>query len=291
MKIALVGYRKQKKFAQGVQTDEDADLLQFLKGRGLDVVTTIWNDHTVDWTDFNVIIIKSPWDYHNHLSDFLAWLESLEISGVRVLNPVEVIRWNSHKKYLQEIASRELPVIASKYLQKGEFFNEQLFNDLYTDRLVLKPCVSAGAQNTIVIDSTNYENYRDDINLLLTNEDFIAQPFVDEIEEGEWSFLFFNGVYSHCVLKTPKSGDFRVQHYHGGRISYPDPNPIHVAEAKRYIDAVGQQTLYARVDGVIVNGGFRLMELELIEPYLFFDGNEALMENYYQALLALMIQE
>lgn len=75
MKIALVGYQKQEKFAQGVQTDEDTDLLLFLKGKGLDVVATVWNDRTVDWTDFNVAIIKSPWDYHNHLSDFLAWLE------------------------------------------------------------------------------------------------------------------------------------------------------------------------------------------------------------------------
>ncbi|MFD2556219.1 ATP-grasp domain-containing protein [Sphingobacterium tabacisoli] len=291
MKIALVGYQKQEKFAQGVQTDEDTDLLLFLKGKGLDVVATVWNDRNVDWNSFNVAIIKSPWDYHNHLSDFLAWLESLESLDIRVLNPAGVIRWNSHKKYLQEIASRDLPVITSRYLQKGEVFNEQLFSDLYTDRLVLKPCVSAGAQNTIAIDSTNYENYRADINSLLTTEDLIAQPFVEEIEEGEWSFLFFNGIYSHCVLKTPKSGDFRVQHYHGGRISYPDPNPIHVAEAKRYFDAIGQQILYARVDGVVINGGFRLMELELIEPYLFFDGREALMENYYRALLALIGQQ
>ncbi|ERJ58132.1 ATP-grasp domain-containing protein [Sphingobacterium paucimobilis] len=291
MRIALVGYQKQEKFAQGVDRDEDTDLLLFLESKGLEVVTAVWNDHGVDWAAFNVVVIKSPWDYHNHLPDFLGWLDSLEAMGIRVLNPVEVIRWNSHKKYLQEIASRGLPVIVSKYLQKGENFNEQLFDDLCSDRLVLKPCVSAGAQDTIVIDRSNYEHCRDGIDLLLNKDDIIAQPFVDEIKAGEWSFLFFNGAYSHCVLKTPKSGDFRVQHYHGGHISYPTPDPIHIAEAKRYIDDLEQQILYARVDGVIVNGEFRLMELELIEPYLFFNGEESLMQNYYDALLAFVVQK
>jgi hypothetical protein len=119
MKIALVGYKKQEKFAQGVANDEDADLLNFLSKKGLNVIPVIWNDKNVDWNSFNVAIVKSPWDYHNHLSEFLNWLHELENLNVKVLNPVEIIQWNSDKKYLKDIAKKGLPVIAAEYLDKG----------------------------------------------------------------------------------------------------------------------------------------------------------------------------
>ncbi len=127
----------------------------------------------------------------------------------------------------------------------------------------------------------------DEIGLLLEEQDYMVQPFVEEIKGGEWSFLFFNDTYSHCVLKIPKQGDFRVQHQHGGSISYPEPNPLHIEQAQAYVKGLPQRTLYARVDGVIVNSSFVLMELELIEPYLFLRAENNSFENYYDALLEL----
>lgn len=98
----------------------------------------------------------------------------------------------------------------------------------------------------------------------------------------------FQRKISHCSLKTPKEGDFRVQHYHGGSISYPTPDPLHIEQAGAYLKSLSQPTLYARVDGVLIDNSFKLMELELIEPYLFLNGDNALLENYYQALVALI---
>lgn len=289
MKIAIVSYKKQEKFAQGVTNDEDADLLKFLTEKGLHVVPTIWNDETVDWSSFNVAIIKSPWDYHNHLSEFLNWLYDLEKLNVKVLNPVEIIQWNSDKKYLKDIAKNGLPVIESEYLDQGSTFDDNRFFDLFdTDQLVVKPCVSAGSQNTLTVNKSNLKERTEEIEQLLKSEDYIVQPFVEEIKNGEWSFLFFNGQYSHCSLKTPKKDDFRVQHYHGGTISYPTPNPLHIEQAGIYLKSLPQSTLYARVDGVLVNNSFKLMELELIEPYLFLNGDKNLLENYYRALMDLI---
>lgn len=288
MKIALVGYKKQEKFAQGVANDEDADLLQFLTEKGLNIVPVIWNDKDVDWSSFNVAIIKSPWDYHNHLIEFLNWLYELEKLNVKVLNPVEVIQWNSNKKYLKDIAKNGLPVIAAEYLDKGSAFSSKFFDIFGTDQLVVKPCISAGAQNTIIVNKSNLKERTEEIGQLLKTEDYIVQPFIKEIKNGEWSFIFFNSKYSHCALKKPKKDDFRVQHYHGGSISYPTPNPLHVEQAGTYLKSLPQSTLYARVDGVIVNNSFELMELELIEPYLFFNSDQKLLENYYQALIALI---
>ncbi|HCA09925.1 MAG TPA: hypothetical protein DEO71_22310 [Chryseobacterium sp.] len=288
MKIAIVGYKKQERLTQGVTNDEDADLLKFLTGKGLDVVPVIWNDENVDWTIFNVAIIKSPWDYHNHLPAFLNWLNQLEKLNIRVLNPVEIIQWNSHKKYLKDIAENGLPVIASAYIDKGSDFDGRFFDLFGTDRVVVKPCVSAGAHNTVVVTKDNLNERTEEIRRFLTTEDYMVQPFTEEIKNGEWSFLFFNGQYSHCSLKTPKQDDFRVQHYHGGSISYPTPDPIHIEQAGAYLKSLPEPTLYARVDGVLINDSFTLMELELIEPYLFLNGNVELLENYYRALMDLI---
>ncbi|MDM1553891.1 hypothetical protein PYS58_16270 [Chryseobacterium indologenes] len=284
MKITVVGYKKEARLSQGVANDEDTDLISFLKEKGLDAVPSIWNDENVDWSSFDVAIIKSPWDYHNHLNEFLNWLDHIEKMGVRVLNPVEIIKWNSDKHYLKDIADKQLPVIASEYLERGSSFENRFFDLLNADKLVVKPCVSAGAQNAVTISSDNVDERSKEINELLKEQDYIVQPFVEEIKNGEWSFLFFNGKYSHCSLKTPKQGDFRVQHYHGGSISYPTPDPLYIEQAGAYVKTLPQSTLYARVDGVLIDNTFKLMELELIEPYLFLNGDNTLLENYYRAL-------
>ncbi|KAB1231873.1 ATP-grasp domain-containing protein [Chryseobacterium viscerum] len=288
MKITIVGYKKEERLSQGVANDEDTELINFLIHKGLDVVPTIWNDRNVDWSSFNVVIIKSPWDYHNHLNEFVNWLDNLEKIGVKVLNPVEIIQWNSDKHYLKDLAEKQLPVIPAEYIEKGSGFDNRFFAYFNTDKLVVKPCVSAGAQNTITVNKDNFNERSVEIETLLKEQDYMVQPFVDDIKNGEWSFLFFNGKYSHCSLKTPKKGDFRVQHYHGGSISYPTPDPLYIEQAGSYLKSLPQATLYARVDGVVINNSFQLMELELIEPYLFLNGDHRLLENYYEALMTLV---
>lgn len=288
MKITVVGYKKEERLSQGVANDEDTELINFLINKGLDVVPTIWNDENVNWSGFDVAIIKSPWDYHNHLEEFLNWLERIEDLGVSILNPAEIIKWNSDKHYLKDIAEKGLSVIPAEYLEKNSTFDNRFFDLFKTEKLVVKPCVSAGAQNTVTVSKSNFDERSREIEQLLKEQDYMVQPFVEEIKNGEWSFLFFNGKYSHCSLKTPKQGDFRVQHYHGGSISYPTPEPLHIEQAGAYLKSLPQSTLYARVDGVLINNSFYLMELELIEPYLFLNGDKNLLDNYYQALIAMI---
>ena len=156
------------------------------------------------------------------------------------------------------------------------------------ENLVIKPCVSAGAKNTIMVNRKNISAKSKGIENLLTEEDYLLQPFVKEISGGEWSYLFFNGQCSHCILKTPKQGDFRVQHHLGGSISYLEPKTKHIEQATAYVKSFAERTLYTRVDGVLINDNFQLMELELIEPYLFLNSDKTLLENYYKALLDLI---
>ncbi|EMR00868.1 glutathione synthetase [Cesiribacter andamanensis AMV16] len=197
-----------------------------------------------------------------------------------------VVRWNSDKHYLQDIAAAGLPIIPTRFIEKGE--QPELmgyFEELESDQLIIKPAVSGGAKNTLVLRRENVAAIAAEIQPLLQEESFMVQPFVPEIQtEGEWSFMFFGGRFSHCLLKTVKEGDFRVQHIHGGSVHARQAPEGLLEIARQYIERFAQGCLYARVDGVMFRGQFCLMELELIEPYHYLFTSESSFEAYYQAL-------
>ncbi len=109
-----------------------------------------------------------------------------------------------------------------------------------------------------------------------------------QIFDGEWALMFFNGKYSHCVLKMPAEDDFRVQHYHGGSMRPAEPNPEFITSAAVYVSQFAPGALYTRVDGIICNGEFHLMELELIEPFLYLDTDPGAQERFYEAVVEIM---
>jgi glutathione synthase/RimK-type ligase-like ATP-grasp enzyme len=224
------------------------------------------------------------------IEDFYKWLNHLEDKKVRLLNPIDVVRWNANKQYLQEIEAAGLKITPSFFIQNKESINlNQFFEKFNTSKLIVKPCVSGGAKNTFKVTVENVDEVNQKLNQLIQEEDFIIQPFLPEIlESGEWSFVFFNGVYSHSLIKQAKPGDFRVQPAHGGSVHPQEPNEDLIATAQQYVDLFAKDCLYARVDGTFVNGDFLLMELELIEPFLFLNTDLQNYENYYKALKELI---
>lgn len=286
MKIAFISYQKQERYSAVTEYDEDTALLDFLLNKGLDCKRMVWNDPDADWQQFDMAVIKSPWDYHENFKEFNNWLNKREAQGLKLLNSYQLIRWNSDKHYLKEISDAGLKIIPSAFLEKNSRpLLADFFGVLAAKKLIVKPCVSAGAKNTLVIDQEHLNTAQQEIHLLLQEESYMVQPFMEEVREGEWSFLFFNGNYSHSLLKVPKSGDFRVQQFFGGNILETEAAAEHIKAAKSYVDQFARDTFYARVDGLIVNGELVLMELELIEPYLYLNNHPQAMENYYQALL------
>jgi glutathione synthase/RimK-type ligase-like ATP-grasp enzyme len=199
---------------------------------------------------------------------------------------LDTILWNSSKNYLLEIEQRGFPVIAGKLLKKGTQFDSNLISDqLESKTWVIKPLVSGGAKNTVKIQADSWQNQKEKINELLLQEDYLLQPFVKEVQEvGEYSLIFFNAIFSHAVLKTPANEDFRVQHYFGGTIAVIDPNPELLEACQKLVDEFASESLYVRVDGVVINGQFHLMELEMIEPYLFLGLADQAIPNYKNAL-------
>lgn len=288
MRIAYVCYNSEGKYP--VIEEENDLLLHYLQDKGLDIHREVWNDAAVDWAAYDVAVLKASWDYFDRFGQFKEWLTKLEAIQLRVLNPVSTVRWNSDKHYLQDVEQAGLPIIPSIFIEKGKQPQlESYFSELNSDTLIIKPAVSGGAKNTLLLTRESLETVSPGILQLLRDEAFLVQPFIREIvEEGEWSLLFFGGNYSHCILKKPASGDFRVQNIHGGSVHSIEPPESLKALAQRYVDTFAQGCLYARVDGVMMGGAFALMELELIEPYLYLYGHPESYENYYQALKGML---
>ncbi|QDW26070.1 hypothetical protein FFJ24_015105 [Pedobacter sp. KBS0701] len=290
MNIALVTYLDKGAYDSTTVESEDDKLLNFLKEKGLNIEKVIWNDRDINWEDYSLAILKSPWDYFDLIEEFYHWLDHLEEKKVKLLNPIDVVRWNANKQYLREIEAAGLKITPGFFIQNQESVDLSYFFEKFnTNKLIVKPCVSGGAKNTFKVTADNVAEINQKLNLLIQDEDFIIQPFLPEIlESGEWSFIFFNGVYSHSLIKQAKPGDFRVQPAHGGSVHPQTPGEELITTAQQYVNSFAKNCLYARVDGTFVNGEFLLMELELIEPFLFLNTDPQNYERYYQALLELM---
>ena len=283
--IAIVSY-----FSTGAYDtntiDEDRLLSGILTEMGISNEIQAWSDPKVDWSSYSHLLIKSTWDYFDFYPQFLQWIDKIKSLGIPVLNDLDTIRWNSSKDYLLEIEAEGFPTIAGAILEKGskpalEHIQEKVKSDI----LVVKPLVSGGAKNTLKIPVSEWSKFEAKVTQLLLEEAFLAQPFIKEVAEvGEYSLIFFNQEFSHAVLKTPAKSDFRVQHYFGGTIQEIQPDLSLLESAQKLIDTFGQGTLYGRVDGVLIDGVFHLMELELIEPYLFLGLSEKAIPNYTEAL-------
>jgi glutathione synthase/RimK-type ligase-like ATP-grasp enzyme len=266
--------------------DEDKILSEVLTELGISHEIVIWSDPDVKWDSFSCLLIKSVWDYFDYYPEFLNWMERMKLLNIPVWNSLETILWNSSKEYLLEIEKKGFPVISGLILEANSKPELELIRQkIDSETVVVKPLVSGGAKNTLKIQLSEWDNYTQKLEVLLQEEDFLVQPYIPQVAEvGEYSLLFFNGKFSHAVLKTPAKSDFRVQHYFGGTIQVIDPKPDMLESAQKLMDTFASNTLYGRVDGVEINGVFHLMELELIEPYLFLALTNEAIPNYKAAL-------
>ncbi len=251
-------------------TDDDRLLLAPLADRGIQAEPAVWNDPSHDWSSNRAVVIRSCWDYHLQPEKFLRWVADLEAANIPIFNPPSIIRWNTHKSYLRDLETKGVPIVPTYWADdSGAVPLERKLRELGWPEAVVKPRISATAYRTQLVTAADAAIAQSLFDDLRRGPGVMLQKFMDSIaSEGEWSVIFFAGAFSHAVLKKPKPGDFRVQNDFGGTAQLTDP-PEHVlSSAARAVEVVAP-TLYARVDGVVDDGQFRLMELELIEPALF----------------------
>ena len=260
---------------------DDAHLAATLERLGIEPVSCIWNDPALDWSAFDAVLIRTIWDYFKQHAAFLAWLDRLDQLGVPTINDSRLLRWNSDKRYLFDLAERGVATIPT-HLAAATGLPDLLIS-MSGQAVVVKPSVSGGAWHTLY-GTVGDAAFADAVAQLPRELDYLVQPFLPEIaSDGEWSLLYFAGRFSHAVIKRPAAGDYRVQGEHGGSTAAAEPEPATLAAAAHALTSVAglgyDAPAYARVDGVICAGRFVLMELELIEPFLFLAGHAASAER------------
>ena len=247
------------------------------------------------WTDpgelcgFDLVLPLLVWGYQRDCPRWFALLNQLEQQQIKVANPVSVLRWNSDKSYLLELKKAGVavvPTMISAALSPDDIAEAaQRFG---TDQLVIKPPISGGADGTFRLQKDQ------PLSEEITGKPMLIQPFQPAIaQEGEYSLFYFAGAFSHAILKRPAQGDFRVQEFLGGSETGADCPPgaqdLAVQARQTAEQILGTETLlYARVDMLRdPEGNFRLMELELIEPSLFFEHAPDQGSLFVKAALAL----
>jgi hypothetical protein len=242
---------------------DDHLLVDALRELGISSSFVCWDDPDARWPSAGMVLLRSTWDYHQRLNAFLGWVDYVG-SVTKLCNPAEVIRWNSHKQYLIELADQGVTTIPTRLVLAGEHAT------LEEGLQIIKPAVSVGADRTIRGAT------QADLDALVATDDALVQPYVPEVEtEGELSIVCIAGEPTHVVRKVPATGDFRAQEQHGASFDAIPIQVDHAQLARAAIDAARATTasddapLYARVDAVPVEGQLHLMELELIEPTLW----------------------
>ncbi|HET9037571.1 MAG TPA: hypothetical protein VFN45_15275 [Myxococcaceae bacterium] len=264
-------------------TPDDRSIVPVLAARGVEVIPVVWTEPLPARLD--ALVLRSTWDYHLALAKFLGWIDAVEAAGLPLFNRPTTIRWNVDKKYLLEVAARGVPIVPTRHALRGSGVElPTLLQEAGWTDVVVKPSVSGGGFETWRTRGGDPDAAR--FARQLETMDCLVQPFLPElVSQGEWSLLFFHGRFSHAVLKRPGQGDFRVQEEFGG-VFGPAEAPLAVVEAATLaLDASGQETLYARVDGVVREGRFEVMELELVEPTLFFGTSSGSADRFADALV------
>lgn len=268
--------------------DDDLETAKLLRQRGISVQPIPWDGDQINWQSFDKVIVRSCWNYHLHPNKFTEWLDALEAQHVNLFNPVNVIQRNLHKKYLQSLSQQGVPLPPTTWLAKGTSLNLASFmEEKDWQKAVVKPAISATAHNTFVSTLSEAAHHQEAFNTLLIQNDLLVQKFMDEVQqEGEWSLIYFNKKFSHAVLKKPAKDDFRVQDNFGGTSNLQNPPQFALRQAEKIFSLIDEPLLYARVDGIISNDQFLLMELELIEPVLFLTHSEKATHKFVEEILS-----
>ncbi len=256
----------------------DANAAAELTRRGHSVEPVIWDDPRCSWSHYDAVIIRSCWDYHRKLETFLAWIKGATDAGARIWNEPSLLSWNSDKRYLLELKAQHVPIVETVVVGEGGVITETIVKSLSSggERFVIKPIVSASAEGLYILEASQLPHP--------VSRPVLVQPFLPDIANGELSMIFLDGTFSHAVLKSPRSGDFRTQSEFGAVIRPASPRREESELAERVLHVLPRPPLYARIDVVHTSSGAKLMELELIEPELFLDTDSGAVSRFADAV-------
>lgn len=268
------------------QLSEDDNILYIeLLRRGFDVEPVVW-DGGADWSVYSIVVIRSIWDYHRKYPQFLAWLDVLETSGARIYNSTSLARWNSDKHYMLNLEAKGVRITPTRVLDRGGTRTlADVIEGTGWKSVVVKPAIASTGFETWQIDVPVTPEHEARFAKQVSDMDVLVQEFVPGIRNGERSFVFIDGEFTHCVLKKSAGEDFRIHIEWGGTVECIDPPAAQVEWARSVLAAVEQPWMYGRVDAVLNEAHEPvLMELELLEPELFFAYDSDAMDRFIERI-------
>ena len=271
-------------------TDDDRLVADALSQRGVDVYPAVWDADDADWARFDRVIIRSTWDFHLKPGAYERWVRSFLDRAGRLWNPAAVVLANLNKRYLIDLARQGVDIVPTAYVEAGGGLRLRSIIERHGwEEVVIKPAVSASARGTWRSSLAAASRDEESFTVQSRAQDMLVQPYCPEIaSDGEWSMVFFDGQFSHAVLKQPADGDFRVQRHFGGQPVAAVPGGRLVEQAAAILPKIEGRLLYARVDGIDRDGDFVLMELELNEPYLFLSLSDGGAARFADAIVRIL---
>lgn len=276
--------------------DPDELLLKSgLEAEGFDVASCVWSDDSVDWAAYDLVVVRSPWDYTERHDEFIAWAKRVE-ALTTLLNPADIIEWNSDKRYLRDLLGAGVPVVPTVFLEPDgltEWEPPAGFAEY-----VIKPAVSAGSRDTMrYVASESMDAPRAHAQRLLDeNRVVMIQPYLEAVDTvGETALIFMGGEFSHSIRKGPMlaaniEGERVEGLYVVETIDPRIPTEAEHEAARQVLATIpggADRVLYARVDLIPGRDGEPLLlELELTEPSLFFAKHESAAANMVRAITA-----
>jgi len=266
---------------EGENVDVDSPiLLEALQNAGLDAALCIWDDASVDWSRFDLTVLRSTWDYAPRREEFLAWARNVPC----LVNPYEVITYSTDKHYLADIAAKGHHIVASAFCDVGD---DPIFPG---GDFVVKPSVGAGSIDAERYSPNEYDVARQHVaRLHSAGRDVLIQPYIGSVDEmGERALVYIDGTFSHAMTKgamlnvtqLDRNALFRREQM---KTAVGEPEALSVADGVLK-DLGFDDLLYARVDLVMTDSGWAVMELELVEPSLFLSFHQPAAERLAQAI-------
>ncbi|MFT3795631.1 ATP-grasp domain-containing protein [Flavobacterium sp.] len=267
----------------------DQFLIPALAQHQIEVVPAIWDDESVDWTTFDHLVFRNTWDYFEKETAFNNWLALIQKLDIPTLNASEIIQQNKHKFYLRDLEKQGIPIIKTVFIEQTSGLNLADIIPSHWKKAVIKPAFSGGSYQTEAFDVSDLDKINKQYQPIAAEKELLLQEFIPEIQSlGETSLIFFNKQFSHAINKKPTDRDFRVQVQFGGQYTAIQPNPALIHQAQKVVDTFGGKLLYARVDGIVIDNQLQLMEVECIEPDLYFDYSDGARERFVNAIVELI---
>ncbi|MEW5822103.1 MAG: hypothetical protein AB1782_18055 [Cyanobacteriota bacterium] len=286
-------------------TPDDQIIVDELRLRDYQVEPVIWGEVLDNIIKYDILIVRSPWDYMDNAENrelFLNWIEFLQFSNIKLENKPQLIRWLYDKHYLRDFEANNILIVPTNYIEKGQKVNLESFYK-FLGPFVIKPSIAAAGEGLKFIKKEEEAiDYQDEFNNLASTRSYIIQAFIPEIAtNGEWSLIFIDGKYSHSIHKTPMEGEILVHAEAGGGLQFIEPSDIVINTAVNMYDKIIKAfretmyfevdkindewvPLYLRIDVIETSKGILLSECEGVEPELFFRANQESISTFVNAI-------